>query len=138
MKIIVCIKQVPAATSVKIDPVTSQLIREGVESVINPFDYHALEAALQLRETAGGEVIALSMGPPKAETALREALAFGVDRAVLLSVRAFAGSDTWSSAFFLALAVVYLGGAVLCLCGMLAFVGVAALVGPLRAARLYL
>ncbi len=138
MKIIVCIKQVPAATSVKIDPVTSQLIREGVESVINPFDYHALEAALQLREAAGGEVTALTMGPPKAEAALREALAFGVDRAVLLTDRAFAGSDTWATAYVLALAIEKLGGADLVICGKQAIDGDTAQVGPQLAARLNL
>ncbi|MDD4817962.1 MAG: electron transfer flavoprotein subunit beta/FixA family protein [Victivallaceae bacterium] len=136
MKIIVCIKQVPAAASVRIDPVTLQLIREGVGSVINPFDYHALEAALALRETAGGEVTVLTMGPPKAETALREALALGADRAVLLTDRAFAGSDTWATAYLLSLAVRKLGGADLLLCGKQAIDGDTAQVGPQLAARL--
>lgn len=136
MNIIVCIKQVPAATSVSIDPVTSQLIREGVESVINPFDYHALEAALTLKEMFGASVTALTMGPAKAETALREALAMGCDRAVLLSDRAFAGSDTWATAYILKLAVERLGGADLIFCGRQAIDGDTAQVGPELAGQL--
>lgn len=136
MKIIVCIKQVPAAASVKIDPVTSQLVREGVESILNPFDCHALEAALALKEAEGAEVIALSMGPARAEAALREALGMGCDRAVLLSDRTFAGSDTWGTGYLLKLAVEKLGGADLIFCGKQAIDGDTAQVGPELAAQL--
>lgn len=136
MKIIVCIKQVPATASVKIDPVTLQLIREGVENVLNPFDCHALEAALALKETEGAEVIALSMGPARAEAVLREALAMGCDRAVLLSDRAFAGSDTWATGYLLKLAVEKIGGVDLIVCGKQAIDGDTAQIGPELAAQL--
>lgn len=137
MKIIVCIKQVPAASQVKIDPDTGRLIREGVDSVLNPFDYHALEAALQLKENHhAAEIVALSMGPGAAENILREALALGADRAVLLSDRSFAGSDTWSTGYILSLAVKKLGGADLILCGKQAVDGDTAQVGPELAAQL--
>lgn len=138
MKIIVCIKQVPAATSVSIDPVTAQLVREGVESVLNPFDYHALEAALKLKGQVGASVAALTMGPPKAEAVLREAIALGCDQGVLLSDHAFAGSDTWATAYILKLAVQKLGGADLILCGKQAIDGDTAQVGPQLAAQLNL
>jgi len=94
MQIIVCIKQVPDTEEigkVRIDSQTNTLIREGVPSIINPFDENAIEEALRLKEKKGGRVIALSMGPPQAEEALRKALAMGVDEAVLLSDNAFAG-----------------------------------------------
>lgn len=136
MKIIVCLKQVPAATSVSIDPVTAQLVREGVESVLNPFDYHALEAALTLKDQTGATVIALSMGPLKAEEILREAVAMGCDQSVLLSDRVFAGSDTWATAYVLQLAVRKLGGADVILCGKQAIDGDTAQVGPQLAAQL--
>ncbi len=87
MHIVVCIKQVPNTTEIKIDPVTNTLIREGVESVLNPFDTYAIEEAVRLKETHGGSVTAISMGPPQVETALREAISLGVDQIVLLSDR---------------------------------------------------
>ena len=87
MKIIVCLKQVPESQNVRLDPVTHNLQREGVASIINPFDLYALEEGLRVRQQQGGEVIVLSMGPPQAEAALREALTYGADRAVLLSDR---------------------------------------------------
>ncbi len=102
---VVCVKQVPDTTQVRIDPETGSLIRQGIPSVINPFDLHAVEAALHLRDEQGGRVTALSMGPPQAEETLRKVLGFGVDRAVLLSDRAFAGADTLATTFALAAAI---------------------------------
>jgi len=101
----VCIKQVPGVSEVKIDPKTNTLVREGVLSIINPNDRNALELALTLKEEYKAEVIALSMGPPQAEEALREALAMGVDKCFLLSDRAFAGADTLATSHTLALAI---------------------------------
>ena len=97
MNIIVCIKQVPDTAEIKINPETNTLMREGVPSIINPFDLNAIEAALQIRDKSDGKVTVLTMGPPQAETSLREAISMGADEAVLLSDKAFAGSDTWST-----------------------------------------
>lgn len=98
MNIVVCIKQVPDTTEVKLDPVKNTLIREGVPSIINPDDKAGLELALQIKETVpGSTVTVVSMGPPQAEVALREALAMGCDDAVLVSDRAFGGADTWAT-----------------------------------------
>lgn len=105
MKIVVCIKQVPDTTEVRLDPKTGTLIRDGVPSIINPDDKSGLEAALQLKEEVGAEVTVLTMGPPQAEKALREALAMGADKAILLSDRAFAGADTWATSSTLAAAI---------------------------------
>lgn len=105
MRIIVPIKQVPETSAVKMDEATGTMIREGVEAIINPLDLYAIETALVLRERYGAKVIALSMGPVKAITALREALAMGVDEAVLISGKAFAGSDTWATSYVLSTAI---------------------------------
>lgn len=102
MNIVVCLKQVPDTTAVRIDPVTGTLIRDGVPSIINPEDKHALEEALVLKENLGAKVTIVSMGPPQAEVALREALAMGADEAILLADRAFAGSDTLATSNALA------------------------------------
>lgn len=102
MKIVVCIKQVPDTTEVKLDPKTGTLIREGVPSIINPDDKSGLEAALRLKDSIGAEVTVLTMGPPQADAALREALAMGADKAILLTDRAFAGADTWATSSALA------------------------------------
>lgn len=102
MKIVVCLKQVPDTTAVKIDPKTGTLIRDGVPSIINPEDKHALEAALQLKDNNGAEVTVLSMGPPQAKSALREALCMGADKAILITDRAFAGADTLATSKALA------------------------------------
>lgn len=102
MKIVVCIKQVPDTTEVKLDPKTGTLIRDGVPSIINPDDKAGLEAALRIKEEIGAHVTVLSMGPMQADIALREALAMGADHAILLSDRAFAGSDTWATSSALA------------------------------------
>jgi electron transfer flavoprotein beta subunit len=102
MKIVVCLKQVPDTTAVKIDPKTGTLIREGVPSIINPEDKHALEEALNLKDQYGAEVTVISMGPPQAKSALREALSMGADEAILITDRAFAGSDTLATSEALA------------------------------------
>ena len=130
MKIIVPIKQVPETSSVKMDPVTGTMIREGVEAIINPLDLYGIELAIQLRERFGGEVTAISMGPPKAEKALREAVAMGVDRGVLLSDKAFAGADTWATAYTLSRAIARLGDFDLVICGERATDGDTGQVGP--------
>ena len=105
MNIVVCIKQVPDATEIKIDPVTNTLIREGVESIINPFDLYAIEEAIRLKELHGGKITAISMGPPQVETALRDTVAMGVDEIILLTDRKFAGADTWATSLTLAAAL---------------------------------
>jgi len=130
MNIIVCIKQVPNTTDVRIDPATNTLIRDGVESVINPFDTYAIEEAVRLKERCGGKVTVLTMGPPQAENALREALALGCDEAILVSDRKFAGSDTWATSYTLAAAIRKIGDFDIILCGKQASDGDTAQVGP--------
>lgn len=105
MNIVVCLKQVPDTTEVKIDPNTGTLIREGVPSIINPDDKHALEEALKLKDSKGAKVTVITMGPPQADRALREALAMGADEAVLITDRAFAGADTLATSNALAGAI---------------------------------
>ncbi len=136
MKIVVCIKQVPASNNAKIDPESKRIVREGVDAMLNPFDTYALEAGVQLRERFGGEVIVLSMGPDKANLVLREALAVGADRAILLSDRAFGGSDTWATSYTLAKAIAKIGDVDLVICGKQAVDGDTAQVGPGIAAHL--
>ena len=130
MHFVVCIKQVPDTTDVKIDPETNTLMREGVESIINPFDMYAIEEALRLKEKLGGTVTALSMGPPQAESALKEAVSMGVNRGILVSDRAFAGSDTWATSYTLAMALKKIGDFSVVLCGKQASDGDTAQVGP--------
>ncbi len=110
MKVIVCIKQVPDTTNVRINPETNTLVREGVQSIINPFDVYALEEAVRLREKHGGTVTVITMGPPQAAEALREAISLGADNVYLVSDRAFAGADTLATAYALACAIRTLGG----------------------------
>ena len=129
MDIIVCIKQVPDTAEVKINPETGTLIREGVPSIVNPFDMHAIEAGLRIKEKVGGKVTVLTMGPPQAETALKEAISMGADDALLLSDRAFAGSDTWATSYTLSRAIEKLGADVI-ICGKQAIDGDTAQVGP--------
>lgn len=136
MKIVVCIKQVPATNDAKIDPETKRIIREGQKAILNPFDTYALEEGVRLKEKFGGEVIALTMGPPKAEAVLREAISAGADRGILLSDRAFGGSDTWATSYALAKAVEKLGDVDLVICGKQAIDGDTAQVGPGIAAHL--
>lgn len=129
MKVIVCIKQVPNTTEIKIDPVTNTLKRDGVPSIINPDDKTAIEVALQLKDKHGATVTVITMGPPQAELALREALAMGADEAFLLTDRAFAGSDTLATSTIIAGAIKKLGADVV-LCGRQAIDGDTAQVGP--------
>ena len=130
MNIIVCIKQVPDTTEVKVNPETGTLIREGVPSIVNPFDTYAIEEGLRLKEQFGGKVTVISMGPPQALEALKEAVAMGADEAVLLSDRAFAGSDTWATSYTLAEAIRKLGSFDMILCGKQAIDGDTGQVGP--------
>ncbi|MBN1460411.1 MAG: electron transfer flavoprotein subunit beta/FixA family protein [Armatimonadetes bacterium] len=139
MNIVVCVKQVPDTTQVRIDPETNTLVREGIPAIINPFDLHALEAAAQLKDTYGAAVSVISMGPPQATEALQKALSFGADRAVLLSDRAFVGSDTLATSAALAAAIRKLGEEKkvdLVLCGKQTIDGDTAQVGPGMATRL--
>jgi len=130
MNIIVCIKQVPNTTEVRINPETNTLIREGVESVINPFDTYAIEEGLRLKEKFGGKVTVLSMGPPQAENALREAISLGCDEAVLIGDRRFAGSDTWATSYTISQAIKRIKDYNVIICGKQASDGDTAQVGP--------
>lgn len=105
MKIVVCIKQVPDTNEVKLDQETGTLIRDGVPSIINPDDKAGLEAALQCKDKYGAHVTVITMGPPQADTALREALAMGADDAILVTDRKFGGADTWATSSTLASAI---------------------------------
>ena len=136
MKIVVCVKQVPATSDAKIDPETKRIVREGSKAILNPFDLYAVEEAVAIRERMGGEVIALSMGPESAKNALIEALSMGADRAILLSDRAFGGSDTWATSYALSRAIDTIGGVDLVICGKQAVDGDTAQVGVGIAAKL--
>ncbi|MDZ4183118.1 MAG: electron transfer flavoprotein subunit beta/FixA family protein [Candidatus Cloacimonadaceae bacterium] len=136
MNLIVCIKQVPNTTEIKIDPVTNTLIREGVESILNPFDTYAIEEAVRLKEAHGGSVTVISMGPPQVEETLREAISLGADAMILLSDRKFAGADTWATSLTLAAAIKKIGEYDLILTGQQAIDGDTAQVGPGIAAHL--
>jgi electron transfer flavoprotein beta subunit len=105
MNVIVCLKQVPGTTQVKIDPQTNTLVRQGVEAILNPFDAYAMEEGVKLKERFGGKVTVVSMGPPQADKMLREAISVGVDEAYLLSDREFAGSDTLATSYTLCQAI---------------------------------
>ncbi len=130
MKIVVCVKQVPETTEVKINPETNTLIREGVASIINPFDMYAVEEAIRIKEKVGGTVTILSMGPPQVAESLRELIGMGADEAVLLSDRAFAGSDTLATSYALARGIEKIGEVQLVICGKQAIDGDTAQVGP--------
>ncbi|MFH1504305.1 MAG: electron transfer flavoprotein subunit beta/FixA family protein [Candidatus Omnitrophota bacterium] len=136
MRIIVCIKQVPDTIEVKINPENNTLIREGVASIINPFDMYAIEEAVRLKDRFSAKTTVITMGPPQAESALREALSLGIDSAILLSDRVFAGSDTWATSLILAKAIEKIGDCDLVLCGKQASDGDTAQVGPGIAAHL--
>jgi len=139
MHIVCCIKQVPDTAQVKIDPDNNTLIRSGVESICNPYDLVAVEAAVQLTEKYGGKVSVISMGPPQAESALREALSIGAHEAILLSDRAFAGSDTLATSYTLSRAITKLAGTEpvqLIICGKQAIDGDTGQTGPGIATRL--
>ncbi len=138
MQIVVCIKQVPDTTQVQIDPVTNTLIREGIPFIANPYDTHALEEALRMKDRFGFRVTAISMGPPNAEATLRKALALGVDQAILLSDRAFGGADTLATSKVLSAAIEKLheeDEVALVLCGKQTIDGDTAQVGPGIATR---
>ncbi|HVJ48618.1 electron transfer flavoprotein subunit beta/FixA family protein [Desulfitobacterium sp.] len=105
MHFVVCLKQVPDTSEVRIDPETNTLMRQGVPSIINPYDAHALEEAIRLKEKVGGRVTLVSMGPPQALEALKKGMSFGADRAILLSDRAFGGSDSLATAYILSSAI---------------------------------
>jgi electron transfer flavoprotein beta subunit len=130
MNIIACIKQVPNTNEVKIDPKKGTLIREGVPSIINPEDKHGLEEAIRLKEKVNGKVTVLTMGPPQAKVALKEALAMGADEAILVSDRAFAGSDTLATSYVLSKAIEKIGTFDIIFCGRQAIDGDTAQVGP--------
>jgi electron transfer flavoprotein beta subunit len=134
-----CIKQVPDTTQVKVDPVTGTLIREGVPFIMNPFDTHALEESLRLKDKYGLRVSVISMGPPSAEATLRQALALGADEAALLSDRSFGGADTLATSKVLAEAIKKLAQreeVALVICGQQTIDGDTAQVGPGIATRL--
>lgn len=136
MNIIVCIKQVPDTTDVRINPETNTLIREGIPSIINPFDVYAIEEALLLKERFGGKVSVISLGPPQSINALKEAVGMGADEAIQLSDRAFAGSDSWATSYTLALAIKKIGEFDIILCGRQAIDGDTGQVGPGIASQL--
>jgi len=139
MLVVACIKQVPDTTQVQIDPATGTLIREGVPFIINPFDTHALEESLRLKDKYGFRVAVISMGPPNTEVTLRKALSLGVDKAVLLSDRAFGGADTLATSKVLAEAIKRLAAEEetgLVICGKQTIDGDTAQVGPGIATRL--
>lgn len=130
MNIIVLVKQVPDTTEVKLDPKTGNLIRAGIESITNPDDRHALEAAISLKETYGGRITVISMGPPQAIDAISEALGMGADEGIFLTDRAFAGADTWCTSLTLGKAIERVGKYDLILCGRQAIDGDTAQIGP--------
>ena len=133
MKIHVCVKQVPASNETLLDPVTHTIIREGTQSILNPFDAYAVEEAVRIKARCGGTVTAFTMGIPAAEGILRRVIAVGADDAVLLTDRAFAGSDTLATARTLAAAIRKKGMPDLILCGKMATDGDTAQVGPMLA-----
>jgi len=136
MNIVVCIKQVPDTMDVRIDPETNTLIRDGVPSILNPFDEFAIEEGLRIREKCGGRVTVITMGPPQADEVLRAAMAMGADGVVLLSDRAFAGSDTLATSYTLSKGIEKIGDTDLVITGKQAIDGDTAQVGPGIASRL--
>ena len=143
IKIIACIKQVPGTTEVKIDPETNTLVREGIENIINPFDSYAVEEAVRLKERfiSNGcgkeiEVIVITMGPPQAEKILRDSIALGSDRVIILTDKAFAGSDTLATSSILCAAIKKIGDYSIILCGKQSMDGDTGQVGPELAQKL--
>ena len=136
MEILVCIKQVPDTTEIRIDPETNTLIRTGVPSIMNPFDAYAVEQALQLKEMTDGRVTVVTMGPPQAKSILGDALAMGVDDAYLVTDRKFGGSDTLATSYILASVARKLGPFDVILCGKQAIDGDTGQVGPEMAEHL--
>ncbi len=136
MNIIVCVKQVPGTNEVKINKETNTIIREGVEAIINPFDEYAIEEGVRIKEKMGGNVTVISMGIPKVADLLRETVAMGVDNAVLLSDRAFAGADSLATSYALSMGIKKIGAYDLIICGKQATDGDTAQVGPSLAEKL--
>lgn len=136
MNIVVCVKQVPGTTEVKMNKETNTIIREGVEAIINPFDTYAVEEGLRIKDQIGGKVTVLSMGIPKVADLLKETIALGVDDAVLLSDRAFAGADSLATSYALSMGIRKMGNVDLIICGKQATDGDTAQVGPSLAAKL--
>ncbi len=136
MNCVICVKQVPDTTDIRIDPETGILQRSGVPSILNPFDEFAIEEGLLIRDKFGGEVTVITMGPPQADEVLRYALAVGVDRGILISDSTFAGSDTLATSYVLSTAVEKLGKVDLVICGKQAIDGDTGQVGPGLARRL--
>ena len=130
MNIVVCLKQVPGTTEVKIDPNTNTLIRQGIKAIVNPFDSYALEEGVRLKEKFGGKVTVISMGPPQAADMLKEAISVGADEAILLSDMAFAGSDTLATAATLGKAAEKIKTYDLIICGRQTIDGDTGQVGP--------
>jgi electron transfer flavoprotein beta subunit len=130
MNIVVCVKQVPDTTDVRINPETNTLIRQGVASILNPFDAYAIEEAVRIKEKLGGVVTVVSMGPPQAMQILRDAISVGADQGILVSDPAFAGADTLATSYTLAVAIRKIGDVGLVLCGKQAIDGDTAQVGP--------
>ncbi len=136
LNILVCIKQVPDTTEIRIDPVTNTLIRAGVPSIVNPFDAYALEMAVSLKESCGGKVTVVSMGPPQAKEALKECLSKGADEAFLMTDRVVGGSDTLATSYILSCVAKHLGPFDLIFCGKQAIDGDTGQVGPEMARHL--
>lgn len=136
MNIVVCVKQVPGTTEVKMNKETNTIIREGVESIINPFDTYAVEEGLRIKEKLGGKVTVISMGIPSVADLLKETIAVGVDEAVLLSDRAFAGADSLATSYALSMGIKKIGDVDLIICGKQATDGDTAQVGPSLAEKL--
>ncbi|MEG6586074.1 electron transfer flavoprotein subunit beta/FixA family protein [Dendrosporobacter sp. 1207_IL3150] len=136
MNICVCVKQVPDTLDIRLDPTTNTLIRQGVASIINPHDKHALEAALQLKEQYGGNITVISMGPLQAKEILKDCLAMGADKAILVSDTAFVGSDTLATSYTLAYAIKKAGNFDIIICGSQSSDGDTAQVGPQLAEQL--
>jgi electron transfer flavoprotein beta subunit len=136
MNIVVCIKQVPKSDTVRFDKETGVLLRDGVESVMNPCDYNAIEAALQIKEYFGGTVTAITMGPPQAASVVREAMTMGVDNGAVLCDRAFAGADTLATSYTLVQGIKKIGNVDIVVCGKESVDGETGQVGPGIAARL--
>ena len=138
MKIIVCMKQVPATQKVDIDPETGNLKRSGQSARTNPYDLYALECALRIREQVGGSVTVLTMGPGQAESMIRDAYSMGADEGVIMSDRKFAGSDVLATSYTLTQGIKYLGGADLVICGRQTTDGDTAQIGPAIAEHLHI
>lgn len=136
MNIVVCVKQVPGTNEVKMNEETNTIIREGMEAIINPFDTYAVEEGVRLKEHTDGKVVAISMGIPAVADLLKETVGLGVDEAVLLSDRAFAGADTLATSYALSKGIKKIGSVDLIICGKQATDGDTAQVGPSLAEKL--